>query len=185
MIGDSFFDIPKCRLKVEPKCLPSFEALGWPFIVSNHSQGRIYHNICRPRYRRIQLCVHGPLPKLTYCKGTKVSVFVLFDVVGAVGGGELPLCFCNPPTTPPITAAATMIANIRPSSSQKCRRRSPHNRRASATGAEAVVVGELSVSSSFLVTTGVIGLGPDRNVESGDWGSNGFIGIPCPCFSSM
>ena len=78
-----------------------------------------------------------------------------------------------------------MIAKSKPNSSQKCRRRSPHIRRPVGTRVAVVVDGEGGISPDFLGASGLVGLGPDLIVESGEDGESSFTTVACPDFSSI
>ena len=101
---------------------------------------------------------------MTHANGKKVFVVVFAGGEGAFCG-ELPPRSCNPPTTPPITAAAMMIAKMRPNSSQKCRRRKPHIRRPLGADVAVFLDGEGGISPIFLGDSGLVGLRPDLTVE--------------------
>ena len=84
-----------------------------------------------------------------------------------------------------MTAAATMIAKIRPNSSQKCRRRRPHTRRPVGTRVAVVADGEGGISTIFLGDSAIVGLRPALAAESGDEGAHSFTTVAWPDFSSM
>ena len=94
-----------------------------------------------------------------------VVLFVIFLDAGWPDDEDFPLRDCSPPTTPPMTAAARMIARTRPKSSQKCFCRRPHI--LFSGGGD-----DPRPSSLSLVPVGDIGL----SVPSGDVGTP--IGIP-------
>lgn len=85
---------------------------------------------------------------------------------------DFPFRACNPPTTPPTTAAAMTSTNIVPNSNQKGFRLRPNILRSGGIGGGAPRASSMLFGATSGV--GVIGLGPGPNedlvVESGDAG---------------
>lgn len=124
------------------------------------------------------IVLHSP----THFNGTAL-LLVPFEAESERG---FPFRACNPPTTPPTTAAAMASTNIATKNTQKALRLRPNILRSGGIGGGAPRASSMPLGGTSGV--GVIGLGPgpneDPNAESGDAGAHSETPRwVCDCFS--